>query len=554
MPEKGKNSEPGQFRKVSRRDFLRIVTWGGSAAALSAFLESCAQPAAAPQPAATQPQVSTLEPTVVEVAASATPKGPQILKFRLLSDIPGVDPCYMVGPETLLIDIIYSGLVIQKPGAYDWMKDVAEDITQSADGLTVDFTLKQGIKFHKDNGELTTADVKYSFERIANPEKQSPYIGDWYTLDHVEEVDKYHGKIILKSPFAPLFNSTLPVNSGRIVCKAYTEKVGDKAMAQDPIGTGPYIFDTWIANQLIVLKRNPDYHGEAPYFDEIHFIPISDDLAAETALQAGELDSTSISLGSTKRFQADTNLTVDKKQGLLYYWVGMNMENPALADINVRQAVRYGIDVNQVLAGVYFGEAERANSMIPPGINGFWKDAPQYDRDVAKAKEFLSKAGLKTLDLVYSCTNDTQSKAQAEIIQQNLAEVGINLTINQMDISAFYSAGSGDNGKALQLFPSYFSMYPDPAWAAMWFTSDQVGVWNWQRWASPEYDAFYAQGLTELDSAKRNDIYLKMQKLMDDSCTFIWLTHGANIHAFKKTIVPTFTPNGQEQIWNYKGA
>jgi peptide/nickel transport system substrate-binding protein len=547
MSNQKQNNENLIFRKMSRRDFLRIVGWTSGSVALTSFLNSCA-------PASTlTPTQAAVEPTATEVAVTATPSGPKILTFRLASDIPGVDPAFMVGPETLLIDLVYSGLVIQKPASYDWMKDLAEDISQSADGLTVDFTLKQGVMFHKNNGELTTEDIKYSFERIADPNNQSPYASDWLTLDHVEVIDKYHGKIILKSPFAPLFNSTLPVNSGRIVCKSYTESVGQKAMALSPIGTGPYIFDTWKPNEMVILKRDPAYHGEAPYFDEIHFIPISDDLAAETALEAGELDCTSISLGSTKRFQANTNFNTDVKDGLLYYWIGLDVENPKLADINVRQAVRYGIDVNQILTGVYFGAAKRANSMIPPGLIGFWADAPQYDRDVTKAKDFLTKAGLQSVDLKYTCPNDTQSVAQAQIVQANLADVGINLTIEQMDISAFYQAGMGENGKNLELFPSYFSMYADPAWATMWFTSDQVGVWNWQRWTDPQFDSLAYEGLTTMDSAKRNEIYIQMQQIIDGTCSMIWITHGANVHAYKKNILPTFTPNGQDQLWNYKG-
>jgi peptide/nickel transport system substrate-binding protein len=536
------------FRKLNRRDFLRVVGWTSGGVALTAFLESCA-------PASTQtPTQAVVEPTATEVAVTATPSGPKILTFRLLTEIPGVDPAFLVGSETLLIDIVYSGLVIQKPGSYDWVKDLAEDITQSSDGLTVDFTLKQGVMFHKNNGELTAEDIKYSFERIADPNNQSPYAGDWLTLDHVEVIDKYHGKIILKSAFAPLFNSTLPVNSGRIVCKAYTEGVGQKEMALSPIGTGPYIFDTWKPNEMVILKRDPAYHGEAPYFDEIHFIPISDDLAAETALEAGELDCSLISLGSASRFQENPNFNTDIRDGLLYYWIGMNVENPKLADINVRQAVRYGIDVNQILAGVYFNAAKRANSMIPPGLIGYWADAPQYDRDVTKAKEFLTKAGLQTLELKYTCPNDTQSVAQAQIIQANLSEVGINLVIEQMDMAAYYQAGMGDAGKSLEVFPSYFSMYPDPAWATMWFTSDQIGVWNWQRWKDDQFDALSYEGMTTMDNAKRNEIYIQMQQIIDGTCSMLWLTHGANVHAFKKTILPAFTPNGQDQLWNYKGA
>ncbi len=146
----------------------------------------------------------------------------------------------MVGlTDSLISDCVFSGLVMQKQGAYEWKNDLVEEIKQSEDGKTIDFALRQGVMFHKGYGELTTEDVKFSFERIADPATQSSYAGDWLTLDHVEAIDKYHGQIVLKSPFAPLFASTLPVNSGKIVCKAHVDKVGQKAMTLDPVGSGP---------------------------------------------------------------------------------------------------------------------------------------------------------------------------------------------------------------------------------------------------------------------------------------------------------------------------
>ncbi len=552
MSSTGKKDEFGVIHSLSRRDFLRLIAWTGGGAALSSFLASCA-PAITAATASAAPSMAA--PTATVVSMTATPTGPKILTARMATDIAGIDPAFMVGlTDSLVSDCVFSGLIHQKPGSYEWENDLAESISVSDDGLTVSFTLKQGVMFHKGYGELTTEDVKFSFERIADPANKSPYSSDWLTLDHVEATDKYNGKIILKSPFAPLFTSTLPVNSGRIVCKTQVDKEGEKTMTLNPVGSGLYIFDSWTPNQKIVLKRNPAYFGTPAFFDEIDLIPITDDLAAETAIQAGELDISTISLGDTSRFLQNTDLTVDKKDALYYYWVGLDVENPKLADINVRQAIRYGIDVNQILTAVYFGQATRGNSMIPPGLIGYWADAPQYDRDVTKAKGFLSKAGLTTMDLTYACPNDTLNKAQAEVIQQNLAEVGINVTINQMDISAYYAAGTGDNGKNLELFADVFSMYPDPAWATMWFTSDQIGVWNWMRWKSTDFDNLATQGITTLDSTKRNDIYIQMQKLMDNDCIAIWITHGAVVHAFKKNILPIFTPNGQDQLWNDKSA
>jgi len=560
------NSECARPRKrlgITRREFVRqIALWGVAAGATSSLAACTPQATATPVPGPTQAQgaAPAASPTAAPTkapAATATPAGPKILRVRLASDIAGIDPAFMVGlTDSLISDCIFMGLVCQKPNSYEWMPDAAESVVQSPDGLTIDFKLKEGIKWQKGYGELTTEDVKYSFERIADKNTQSPYANDWLTLDHVEIIDKYRGKIILKEPFAPLFSSTLPVNSGRIVCKKYVEQVGkDKFTLNPEVGSGPYMFAQWTPKQKIVLKRNPDYSGpHQVYYDEIHVVVIPDSMAAEVALQAGDVDHSSISAQSFKRFAADAAFKSAKYPPTFYYWIGMNVTHPKLQDINVRQAVRYAVDVDQILAAVYYGEAERANSMLAEGLVGYWKDAPRYNRDVQKAKDYLAKAGVSGLTLKYNCSSEASSKTQAEIVQQNLAEVGIKVDINVLDGAAVYEQGMGDNGKQIELYSSGFSMYPDPAWATMWFTCDQVGVWNWMRWCSPEYDALNKKGITTLDPAERAKIYIRMQQLLDESCSMIWTTHGVNAFAWSPKVMPAMTPNGQQQLWNFRPA
>ena len=134
---------------------------------------------------------------------------------------------------------------------------------------------------------MTTEDVKFSFERIIDPDLDAAYADDWATLDHVEIIDKYNGKIVLKEPFAPLWTSTLPVGSGTIISKKLVEEIGSKGFATNIIGSGPYMFDEWRPQEMVILKKNPDYFGEEPYWDEIHLIPIEDDKAAEVAPRSG---------------------------------------------------------------------------------------------------------------------------------------------------------------------------------------------------------------------------------------------------------------------------
>jgi peptide/nickel transport system substrate-binding protein len=523
-------------KSISRRRFLRVVG-GGSALVVLSGCGATAQPTQAPQP--------TSAPTA---AVAPTPAGPKILRIRLYGDIQNTDPAFRISQnDDVVANCINEGLVRYGANSYDVVNQLVETIEQSEDGLTVTFKLKEGVQWHKGYGEVTTEDVKFSFERIADPELAAAYADDWATLDHVEVIDKYNGKIVLKEPFAPLWTTTLPVGSGNIVCKKYVEEVGLEKFATQPLGSGPYTFESWEPKQQIVLKANPEWHGGTPVWDEIHFLPIEDDKTAEVAIQAGELDFTRISLTSLDLFGADPNLKLLKQPALRYRWIGMNVEHPKLQDINVRQAIRYGIDVDSILAAGYLGKAERENALIAPGLVGYWEDAPVYQRDVAKAKEYMAKAGLTSLDLKIDLQDTTEYRAWAEIAQQNLAEIGINLTINPMDSATFWTIGAKEEADKLELFCNNYSMNPDPSWATMWFTCAQIDIWNWERWCSPEYDELHKKGLVTIDKAEREKIYIEMQQIWDAACKAIFITHGLSTYAYQPTVKPATTPHGMPQ-------
>ena len=222
---------------------------------------------------------------------------------------------------------------------------------------------------------------------------------------------------------------------------------------------------------------------------------MEDDKTAEVALEAGEIDFGRVSTASIQRYESSADVKLLRKPSLRYRWIGMNVENPKLQDINVRQAIRYALDVPGMVKATYMGQADVEYALIPPGLIGYWKDAPQYERDVAKAKEYMQKAaGVDSLDLQIDIQDTTEYRSWAEIAQQNLKDIGINLTINPMDSSAYWSFGEGEKGKEVELFSGNYSMQPDPSWATMWFTCAQVGVWNWERWCNKEYDELPRQG------------------------------------------------------------
>jgi peptide/nickel transport system substrate-binding protein len=486
--------------------------------------------------------------------------GGSTLKVRDYSDIEVLDPMNMKSaPDNDVMRCIFNGLVRQKAGdEWGWELDAAQEI-KPLDDKHVAFTLKPGIVWSNGFGEMSADDVKYSYERIANPKNESPYKDDWAVLDHVEAKDKLSGVIVLKEAFAPLWLSTLPTASGMVLCKAAVEKAGGKFTTTVPASSGPYMIKEWQPKQKTVLARNPDWKGDKPDFDEVQIFPIDDDKTAELGFEAGDIDFTWVSVSSIGRLEKSPPKggKIVRKPSLAYVWMGMNNEAKPFDDQKVRRAVQLAIDVPGVLDAAYFGAAAPSTGIIAPGLVGH-REKNLYGGDVAKAKALLAEAGMPN---GFECTLDILNKQErvnaAQAIQAQLAEVGIKVTIQQHDSGTFWSLGdqkSGDSWKKIQLILDRFSMEPDPSWATVWFTPEQIGVWNWERWNSPEFGALHKKGLVELDPQKRDVMYKHMQDLMEESGSYVFLTHEGVGVLYRDTIIPAIWPNGTPIYYKFKKA
>ena len=171
----------------------------------------------------------------------------------------------MAAPEDDIFRCLLPALISYKPGAdrWEWELEAAEEVKQ-LDDTTIAFRLKRGWQWTGGFGELTAEDVKFSFERIADPANKSPYHDDWSALDHVEVTGPYTGTIKLKQFFAPLWSTTLPVGSGRIVCKKAVEALPDKKFTTSvPASCGPYMLAEWQPKQRTVLRAQPRLQGPA---------------------------------------------------------------------------------------------------------------------------------------------------------------------------------------------------------------------------------------------------------------------------------------------------
>ncbi|MER9902706.1 ABC transporter substrate-binding protein [Mesorhizobium sp. M0130] len=452
---------------------------------------------------------------------------------------------------------IYASLVVWTSGdSWGW-KPMAVDTIEPLDPLTIAFKLRDNIGFTDGYGQMTAEDVKFSIERIADPKMQSPYAVYWSTLKEVEVKDRLSGLIRLKEAFAPMWTSTLPSTVSTIVSrKAVTElggKLGVKAVAQ----SGPYLLKEWTPKQRTVLVRNPDWKYERGFFEEIHIHPIEDEKPAELGYEAGDLDYTWISASSISRFKKTppSNSTVIQKPSLAYVWIGMNKDVAPFDNPKLRRAVQYAVDRKAVVEAAYFGAAETATGIIAPGLPGH-REANIYNYDPDKARQIIQAEGLKGTTITLDTLNKAERLTAAQVIQANLQDVGLNLEIKQNDSGTFWTLGSktGNYWNKLQMQLSRYTVSPDPSSATEWFTRDQIGVWNWERFSSEEYDKLNAQGVRELDPAKRDTIYKKMQDLMEESGCYIFLTHEVTGIVYRNTIVPGLRPDGTPNLADFKQA
>jgi len=482
----------------------------------------------------------------------------KILTLRSYSDLQVLDPAFRVSlPEDDIIRSIFTPLVIPESGdAWAW-KPVAVESIEQLDDLTVAFTLKDNIVFTDGYGQMTAEDVKFSIERIANPELESPYAGDWDALKEVEVKDKLSGLIHLKNKFVPLWATTLPTPASCILSKKAMEELGDKITTKPVAQSGQYLLTDWQPKQKTILKRNPDWAHEPGGFEEIHIIPIEDPATAERGFEAGDLDYTWTSVSSLPRLKEEPpeDSVVLEKPSLAYVWLGLNQDVAPFDNLNVRRAVQHAIDRETVVDAAYFGAASVGNGIVAPGLPGN-RDSVTYDYDPDKARDLLKQEGITSLDVTLDILNQSERLSAAQVIQANLADVGINCEIKQNDSGTFWTLGSkdGDYWNKLQLVLSRFSMQPDPSWASVWFTPEQIGVWNWERFNSEEYKALHDQGLVESDFAKRDEIYKKMQALMDESGCYVFLTHEVVGAIHRNTISPGLKPNGESLLSEFKPA
>ena len=368
------------------------------------------------------------------------------------ADLSTLDPHFASGTQDrTVVDMIFNGLVRFAPGnSAEIEPDLATAIPEPemVDGKQVwTFELREGVMCHpgpeSEAYELTADDVVYSLQKSADVDR-SAFAGEYAGMT-VEKVDDRTVTITMENPLSETLFLPKVANyaGGFIVCSQAVEAMGDEAFKTHPVGTGPFMFESYTPQNSVVLTANDDYFRGAPRLGGVEVRYMPDTSSRELGLQAGELD---VAAGLNEaqwveRINAEGNLIADVFGVAEAVFVNLNVTQEPLDDPLVREAIALAISREDHAALRGEPVSELIYSVVPAQLmpGGLTQEEAEaagvlYEQDLERARELLAEAGYPdgfTIDLVTS--EMTDYRANYEVLQAELAEIGITLNLTVVD-------------------------------------------------------------------------------------------------------------------------
>ena len=449
-------------------------------------------------------------------------------------------------PSHQVAGLIYNGLV-----RYDKNLKLEGELAKSweisADGLTITFHLRPGVKWH-DGAPFTAEDVMFTYRLIIDPKTPTAYAGDFEQVKEAKILDPYTFQVIYEKPFAPALASwglsILPKHllAGKDITKS--------PLSRHPIGTGPYTFSQWKSGEKIELAANPDYFEGQPFIDRYRYRIIPDSATMFLELKAGNLDWMGLTPIQYDRQTAGKKFTGKfnkyKYLSFSYTYMGYNLKNPLFQDQRVRQALSFAINKQEIIDGVLLGHGRVATGPYKPDTWFYHQPSKKYPYNPEKAKQLLREAGWQDRDgdglldkdgqpFVFTVmTNQGNAlRAQtAEIIQRRLHEIGIKMKIRVIEWSAFINEFI--DKKKFEAVILGWTTGQDPDMYDIWHSS-KTGPkeLNFISYKNPEVDRLLEKGRHTFNREERRKYYDRFQEILaeEQPYTFLYVPESLPIIA-----------------------
>jgi peptide/nickel transport system substrate-binding protein len=398
-----------------------------------------------------------------------------------------------------------------------------------------EFKLRKGVKFW--NGDpFTSADVKFTVEKVKEPAEGSEQGPRVNTIDRVETPDPYTVRYVTLKPTATIPGYPWLLS---IVDSKYWKEHGNDYQAEHPMGTGPYVFKSWRKDEVLSMDANPAWWHGKPAIDHVDWKPIPEAASRVAALRTGETDLiTNVPAQYQIQLQGGRNTKLESARSVRVLFVAFNTLKPGpQTNKLVRQAFNYAIDVPAIVRTVLGGRGFEAATPVPPNFFGYDANVPSYKHDLGMAKQLLAQAGFpdgKGLTLVLNAPVGRYNKDKeiAEALAGQLSQTGAVVTtkiqewtsyVNQTSqraLSPLYELGWGND--------SYDS---DNTLSSLLETGARLSTYS-----NPQLDKLIEAARYELDAGKRAALYAKAFTIVHDEAPWLFLFQYEDLYGTSKRL------------------
>jgi peptide/nickel transport system substrate-binding protein len=494
---------------------------------------------------------------------------PVLLDGALVSD----------GESLRVITQIFETLVALKPGTTEPEPGLAESWEANDDGTVWTFKIREGVTFH-DGEPLNAEAVCFNFDRwynfkgaLANPAASYYWqvvFGGFATYDEAsgapeeslykscEATDESTAVLTLTKPSATFIPALSQQSFSIASPKALQEGNADEGSldaegvftstgtfgTENPAGTGPFKFDSWVRNDRLTLTRYDDYWGEKAKIDTLIIRPIADNAARLQALQTGEIQGYDlVEPQDIATIEGDSNLQIVDRPAFNVAYVGFNIAKKPTDDIEVRKAIAYGLDRQAVVDNFYSGRGVVATQFMPPEVVGYADDVTTYEYDPEMAKKILTDAGYTLpVPLEFWYPTDVSRpympdpKRNFEAFAASLNNSGFKVTPKSAPWNPDYlgRADAGNAGNARLL--GWTGDYGDADnFIGTFFQSPQK-AWGTTTTPLTEIQDLLNQGEIETDEAERESIYQEANRKIMEQLPGVPYAHSSPALAFSANV------------------
>jgi peptide/nickel transport system substrate-binding protein len=485
---------------------------------------------------------------IVLVGCGSARRDPNTVVFLIESSPANLDPRIGIDVQSERIDaLLFDGLVT-RDASFHFTPALAVSWEQP-DPLTLIFHLRRGVRFH-DGRALTAQDVKWTLESMIDGKRSgiiSPKTKTYDAIATIDAPDDYTVILHLKQADNFLLGN---LSTGAI---GIVPQASGADFWQHPIGTGPFRFVSQQIDQNVILERNPAGWSMTPRISRVRFAVVPDAITESLELEkgSGDVAINSLPMDSLPILAKRPNLAIEEVPGTEVQYLGLNLRDPLLKDLRVRQAIGSAINRDLIIRTLQLGKAQPADSLLPTSHWAWTGDVPKYPYDPARATQLLDQSGYPArangvrFSLTMKTSTDESARLLAAVLQQQLHSVGIALDIRSYEAATFLSdVRSG----AFQMYSLRWiggNEQPDIFSYVFSTASFSPKGANRSHYSNPRLDALLGDASASPDPARRKADYQEAQQILarDLPSINLWYRDTVVVHNQRLTgVVPS--PSG----------